>query len=59
MEEEIYLIYKDSSDDAATILGYIKGTEEEADKFCEVYNSECLYEWQEVYYEKLSKLSLS
>ena len=57
MEEEIYLIFNDSIDDGATILGYIRGTEEEADKYCEEYNAHCNYEWQEVYYIRLENLT--
>ena len=57
MEKKIYLIYKDSIDDAATILGYIKGSEEEADKYCDEYNANCKYEWQEIYWMVLENLS--
>ena len=39
MEKKIYLIYEDSEDDAAAILGYIEGTEEDADKYCNEYNA--------------------
>lgn len=57
MEEKIYLIYNDSIDDASTILGYIKGTEEDADKYCDEYNANCKYEYQEIYWMVLENLS--
>lgn len=57
MEKELYLIYKDSMDDASEIKGVIVGNEEEADEWCEKYNSKCKYEYQEVYYQKLKILT--
>ena len=39
MEKKIYLIYTDSQDDSAAILGYVEGTEEDADKYCDEYNA--------------------
>lgn len=56
MEENIYLIYKDSMDDSATILGYIKGTMEDADKYCDEHNEKCKYEWEEIYWVLLENL---
>ena len=56
MEGKIYLIYKDSMDDYATIVGYIQGTEEEADKYCEKYNAKAEYEFEEIWYEELKNL---
>lgn len=56
MKKDIYLIYNDSIDDAATILGYIEGTEEEADKYCDEHNANVKYEWDEIYWIKLDNL---
>lgn len=57
MEKNIYLIYKDSVDDAATILGYIEGTAEDADKYCEEYNKNCKYWYEKIEWDKLYKLN--
>ena len=51
MEEKIYLFFIDS-DENTHIMGYIKGTQEEADKWCEEYNAK-LESWESkaCYYE--------
>lgn len=56
-ETGIFLIYRDSLDDAATIEGYIEGTGAEAETYCEEYNKSCKYYWEEITYEKLKKLN--
>lgn len=56
MNKNIYLIYKDSCDDACTIIGYIEGTSEDADKYCDEYNKNVNYEYEEIYWMKLEKL---
>ena len=58
MEKKIYLIYNDSQDDCATILGYIEGTEEDAEKYCQEYNAlpERRY-YDKVEWEELNKLN--
>ena len=38
MEKNIYLIYRDCIDDTVSIVGYIEGTTEDADKYCEHFN---------------------
>ena len=43
-------------DDCATIIGYIKGTEKDADRYVEEYNSACDREWQKVWWEELKKM---
>lgn len=53
----IYLILKDDIDDASTIIGYIEGTEEDAEKYCDEHNSEVEYEWQEVTWVFLEKIT--
>lgn len=57
MEKNIYLIYKDSMDDCATILGYIEGTEEDADKYCHEHNKNVKYERDEITWEQIRKLN--
>lgn len=57
MEKGIYLIFNDSIDDACTIIGYIEGTAEDADKYCDEYNSKVKYIWEEVTWEKLTNLT--
>lgn len=56
MNKELFLIFKDSMDDACTILGYIEGTSEDADKYCVEYNKNVKHSWEEVYWERLTKL---
>ena len=57
MEEKIFLIFNDSMDDCATIVGYIKGTEKDADRYVEEHNSACDREWKKVWWEELKKLN--
>lgn len=56
-KQKIYLIYKDSMDDACEIYGYIKGSEEEADKYCDSHNETCRYEWEEIHWQVIEDLS--
>ena len=56
-EEGIYLIYKDSADDSCEIVGYIRGTEKEAEKYCAEYNKKQGRPWRLVEYEKIHDLS--
>lgn len=53
---EIYLIFRDSIDDACYIEGYIEGTEEEADRYCDALNEGCRYGWEEFIWEVLKNL---
>lgn len=55
-EKKMYLIYTDSADDCCDIKGYIYGTEEDADKYCDEYNANCEYYWQEVTWIEISNL---
>ena len=58
MEKKIYLIYTDSQDDCAAILGYIEGTEEDADKYCDEYNAPLKgTPWREAEWMELDKLN--
>ena len=55
-EEGIYLIYKDSMDDCCEIVGYIKGTAEDADKYCTEYNKKIGDRYRQAEYEKICDL---
>ena len=55
-KNNIYIIYKDDIDDACEIKGYIRGTEEDADKYCDELNKDHKYEWQDYTWEVLNKL---
>lgn len=57
MENGIYLIYKDSIDDACEIKGYIYGTADDADKYCEEHNKNCRYCWEEITWERIERLN--
>lgn len=52
---EVYLIYKDSMDDCATIVGYATSPDA-ADRYCSEHNKGCRYEWEELTWERLEKL---
>lgn len=52
----IYLIYKDDTDDACTIMGYIHGTDETADRYCDELNKDHEYEWEDYTWVKLDEL---
>ena len=53
---EVYLIYRDSMDDCATIEGYVIG-EDAADRYIEEHNKGCRYEYEELTWERLDELS--
>lgn len=55
--DKVYLIYNDSPDDVCEMIGYIKGTENDAEKYCEEYNAKQKYRWNKVWYEELEKLN--
>lgn len=57
MEEKIYLIDSYDCDDYIKIVGCIIGTEDDARKFCEEYNSKCESHWDKVWYEEIKKLN--
>ena len=57
MEKKHYLIFRDNSDDRAYILGYIFGTEEEADAYCSKLNENATYIWDEFEYKEIDKLN--
>lgn len=54
--KKVYLIYKDSIDDAAYIRGYIYGTEDEADAYTDRLNEGARYEWDEYDYMLLKQI---
>lgn len=53
----IFLIYKDSMDDACTIEGYIIGTSEDADRYCDELNKGHQYEWEDFDWMKIDNLN--
>lgn len=55
-KEFVYLIYKDSMDDACTIIGYVN-TAEEAEKYCDEHNSKVKYEWEQIEWEKIDHIT--
>lgn len=57
MGKEVFLVLRDSCDDACEVKGYILGTEREADAYCDELNKEAKYEWQEYTWVKLDKLN--
>lgn len=57
MESGIYLIYKDSIDDACEIKGYIYGTADDADNYCEEHNKNCRHSWEELTWERIERLN--
>lgn len=55
--KKVYLIYKDSIDDACEIKGYIIGTEEDAEQYCQKLNEGHRYEWEDFVWEVPSFLN--
>ena len=56
LEKGIYLICRDSMDDACEILGYIHGTSEDAGRYCAELDKNNRYAWQDHTWERLEKL---
>lgn len=57
MGKRIYLIYKDDCDDCCQIKGYILGTEEAADAYCENLNKGHEFEWEDFDWVELECLN--
>jgi len=57
MEKKVYLIYWDSIDDACEIIGYIFGTEEEAESYCNELNKGHKYRWEDYDWIELDRLN--
>lgn len=55
-KNSIYLIYKDDIDDACEIAGYIHGTEEAADRYCDELNKGHKYEYEDYTWIRLRNL---
>lgn len=55
-ENRLWLIYSDSMDDYCVIKGYIRGTEEDAQSYCEEYNKKCQHSWENVECEEIFEL---
>lgn len=56
-EKNIYVIYWDNPDDSCSIKGYIHGTEEEADRYCDELNKGNKYEYEDYTWERLDNLT--
>ena len=57
IEKDIYVIYSDSLDDACWIGGYIEGTAEDAEQYCQEHNATAKWPWNEVEWDYLEKLN--
>lgn len=57
MKNKIFLIYKDSCDDCCTIKGYINGTSDDAEEYCNKLNEGNEFEWEDFYWEELECLN--
>lgn len=56
-ESGIYVIFRDSQDDYCDIKGFIRGTEEEAEEYCNAFNENCKHYWEEIEWEKIEVLN--
>ena len=56
-EKKIYVIYTDSPDDSCFMLGYIEGTAEDAEIYCQKHNATVTWECNKVEWEELEKLN--
>lgn len=57
MENRIYLIYRDDCDDSCEIKGYILGTAEEAEAYCENLNKGHEFIWEDFDWMELDCLN--
>ena len=57
MENKNYLIYRYEYDDSMQILGYIFGTEKEANTYCDKLNEAIEHEWEYYEWMKLDRLN--
>lgn len=57
MEKKVYLIYWDSIDDGCEIIGYIFGTEAEAEAYCKELNKGHKYRWEDYDWIELDRLN--
>jgi hypothetical protein len=57
MENKVYLIYRDSCDDSCEIKGYILGTKEDADAYCEKLNKGHEFYWEDYDWVELDCLN--
>ena len=55
MEKKMYVIYWDSQDDCCHIKGYIYGTQDEADAYCNELNKNNKYYWEDYTWEELKR----
>ena len=54
---KVYLIYRGDSDDDWEIIGYIVGTEQNAEKYCDESNKDYKHPWEEVWYKEIEQLN--
>jgi hypothetical protein len=61
MEKKVFIIFQDDPDNygylPSMIKGYIYGTEEEAEAYCEELNKSCKYRWDKYIYDELDCLN--
>lgn len=55
--QKVYLIYRDSIDDACEIKGYIVGTAADADRYCNELNENHKYSWEDYDWMEVEKLN--
>ena len=54
---KVFLIYRDTADDNVEIKGYIIGTEQDAEEYCNKLNKDCKHYWEELTYEEIEHLN--
>lgn len=54
-DDKVFLIY--CLDGNCTPIGYIRGSEEDADRYCEAYNANVKSHWEAVDFEELEQLN--
>lgn len=61
MDKKVFIIFKDDPDNygylPSMIKGYIHGTAEEAEAYCEKLNKDAEYRWDEYTYDVLDCLN--
>lgn len=56
-DDKVFLIYCDDIDDACRMVGYLRGSEDDAARYCEVYNAGVKHYWDEVDFVELEQLN--
>lgn len=55
-DDKVFLIYCDDMDEG-TLVGYIRGSEDDAARYCEAYNASVEHHWDEVDFVELEQLN--